>query len=154
MCLIKINFGIGIRWSKTLLFTDYSRDVKWPSSLSDMKFGQVAGVSVGGGGEVVIFHRGNHVWDSQSFDMQNQFLEKDLGPISSPTVLVFHPDTGALLHEWGESMWVEHNLPMYRARQWNCQFSDPAGGLGWGCWDWETLHWLSRQVEISTDNVS
>lgn len=72
-----------------------------------MKLGQVAGVSVGGGGEVVIFHRGDHVWDSQSFNMQNQFLEKDLGPISSPTVLVFHPDTGALLHEWGESMWVE-----------------------------------------------
>lgn len=90
--------------------------------------GQVAGVSVGGGGEVVIFHRGDHVWGSQSFDMQNQFLQKDLGPISSPTVLVFHPDTGALLHQWGESMWVEyldHNLLLYKAKQWHYTISDP-----------------------------
>lgn len=40
----------------------------------------------------------------ESFYSNNTYKERDLGPISSYPILVIHPETGALLHEWGKNM--------------------------------------------------
>lgn len=84
--------------------TDWVSDVNWPVKSSPVRLGQVTGVTLNGKGEVVVFHRGDHVWDGQSFDQLNQYMQKDKGPISMSTVLVYHSETGELLHQWGDNM--------------------------------------------------
>uniref|UniRef100_A0A1B6G878 peptidylamidoglycolate lyase n=1 Tax=Cuerna arida TaxID=1464854 RepID=A0A1B6G878_9HEMI len=96
----------------SLLSEDWSSNADWPGK-NGVHFGQVAGVTVNKQGEVVVFHRGDHVWGAGSFDRLNQYLEKDKGPISSPTVLVIHPETGAVLQKWGENMfYLPHGITL------------------------------------------
>uniref|UniRef100_A0A1B6LWW9 peptidylamidoglycolate lyase n=1 Tax=Graphocephala atropunctata TaxID=36148 RepID=A0A1B6LWW9_9HEMI len=92
------------------LSEDWVPNVNWPAK-DNVRLGQVSGVTVNKRGEVVVFHRGDHVWGAGSFDPLNQFLERDKGPISSPTVLVIHPETGAVLQRWGENMfYLPHGI--------------------------------------------
>jgi hypothetical protein len=65
--------------------------------------GQISAVCFDQEGNVVVFHRGDHTWNSQSF-VAEIYNQKDLGPIEDSTVLVYDSTSGKLLHEWGNNL--------------------------------------------------
>ncbi|XP_053665508.1 peptidyl-alpha-hydroxyglycine alpha-amidating lyase 1 [Anopheles marshallii] len=88
---------------------EYGYVSSWP--ILDRKLGSVSAVAIDGAGNVVIFHRGSHVWSFTSFDTQNVYLEATAGPISQHTVLKFGHNSGTLLQEWGENLfYMPHGL--------------------------------------------
>lgn len=51
----------------------------WFSAQDINDIGQIAGVDVDRNGNVLIFHRGSHVWDKDSFDQHENFQQRDKG---------------------------------------------------------------------------
>lgn len=86
-------------------FIDWLPVPKWPAR-GTPSLGQVSGVSINSRGEVVVFHRVDRQWGSQTFNLYNVYMESDRGPIRNSTVLVFHPESGVVLQKWGENMYV------------------------------------------------
>jgi hypothetical protein len=82
--------------------SDFKVVTNWPDAA--VKLGQASGVDFDTEGNVVVFHRGDRVWDGQTFDQRDNYRQKDLGPIKSDTVLIIHPKTGKILHQWGRDM--------------------------------------------------
>lgn len=81
----------------------------WPAP--SKKLGSVSAVALDVYQHVVVFHRVNRVWNSGTFDMQNIFQEKNLGPISEPTIVTFDRETGNVLNEWGSNLfYLPHGL--------------------------------------------
>lgn len=81
----------------------------WPET--DLNLGQVSGVSVNIHQQPVIFHRADRVWDASTFDYNNNYKHRNLGPISSHTVLTLDPQTGRILKEWGKNLfYMPHGL--------------------------------------------
>ncbi|XP_035663616.1 peptidyl-glycine alpha-amidating monooxygenase B-like isoform X1 [Branchiostoma floridae] len=93
-------------------YTDLRLVPGWPDkSLGSL--GQVAGVGVDSSGNVVIFHRGDHVWDAWTFDSQRQYREKDKGPIRTNTVISLNPQTGKPVKQWGKDFfYLPHGLTL------------------------------------------
>ncbi|XP_040151848.1 peptidyl-alpha-hydroxyglycine alpha-amidating lyase 1 isoform X1 [Anopheles arabiensis] len=88
---------------------EYAYVSSWP--IVDRKLGSVSAVALDGDGNVVIFHRGSHVWQLSSFDTENRYQEATGGPIAQPTVLKFNRNTGELLQQWGENLfYMPHGL--------------------------------------------
>ncbi|VDK75978.1 unnamed protein product [Litomosoides sigmodontis] len=56
------------------------------TSVGGVKLGQVAALSFDSFGNLIIFHRGSRVWDSMSFDVENNLRDK--GPIAEDVILV------------------------------------------------------------------
>lgn len=75
---------------------------KWPDP--SVKFGQLAGVAVDKYGQVVVFHRGSHVWDGSTFDIHDNYMKKEEGPVHADTVVALHPVSGVILKSWGKDM--------------------------------------------------
>lgn len=102
--------GNGQPLSSQSVGQDWLLVPNWPAK-GTPPLGQVSGVSINSRGEIVIFHRGDRQWGSQTFNLQNVYMESDRGPISNSTVLVFHPESGVLLKKWGESMfYMPHGI--------------------------------------------
>lgn len=93
------------------------------SALSNLKFsvsssfkptgilGQVTGVSLTKSGHVVIFHRGPHIWNGQSFYPNETYRLAWEGPIHVDTVLELHSETGILMKSWGKDLfYLPHGL--------------------------------------------
>ncbi|XP_075216771.1 peptidyl-alpha-hydroxyglycine alpha-amidating lyase 1-like isoform X2 [Lycorma delicatula] len=83
----------------------------WPKD--SLELGQVSGVSVDSKGLVYIFHRGDRVWDSSTFDAVNKIttIERHRGPISVPTVIIYNPTSGQILQKWGENLfYLPHGI--------------------------------------------
>ncbi|KAF5307215.1 hypothetical protein FQR65_LT00731 [Abscondita terminalis] len=81
----------------------------WPEA--NLNLGQVSGVAININEEPVIFHRGDRVWDINSFDTQNNYLQRELGPISIHTVLTLNPKTGRVIQKWGKNMfYMPHGI--------------------------------------------
>lgn len=74
----------------------------WPDP--SVKFGQVAAVTVDRQGKVVVFHRGTHVWGTQTFDEYDNYQRKEDGPVNENTVVVLDPQSGAVLKSWGKGL--------------------------------------------------
>ncbi|XP_055534624.1 peptidyl-alpha-hydroxyglycine alpha-amidating lyase 1 isoform X2 [Wyeomyia smithii] len=92
---------------------DYEYVSNWPSL--DRQLGSVSAVAIDSHGNVVIFHRGSHVWDEGTFDSRNVYLPIDRGPIAEPTLLVLSNQTGALVSEWGANyFYMPHGLTIDR----------------------------------------
>jgi hypothetical protein len=90
-------------------FLDYSHIDNWPTS--SKKLGAIGGVSLDVYKNVVAFHRHNRVWNSNTFDQQNRFLQQGLGPIKENTVVAFDRDTGNVVSEWGKDLfYMPHGL--------------------------------------------
>lgn len=53
---------------------------------------------------VVVFHRDNRVWNSETFDSANVFKQRNLGPIKDNTIITFDKETGNVLSEWGSNL--------------------------------------------------
>uniref|UniRef100_A0A8B9FG81 Peptidylglycine alpha-amidating monooxygenase n=1 Tax=Amazona collaria TaxID=241587 RepID=A0A8B9FG81_9PSIT len=83
--------------------------VEWPGL--DLKLGQISGLALDAENNLVIFHRGDHVWDENSFDNTFVYQQRGLGPIEQNTILVLHPSNAKLLHSLGKSLfYLPHGL--------------------------------------------
>ncbi|XP_010130295.1 PREDICTED: LOW QUALITY PROTEIN: peptidyl-glycine alpha-amidating monooxygenase B-like, partial [Buceros rhinoceros silvestris] len=81
----------------------------WPGL--DLKLGQVSGLALDPENNLVIFHRGDHVWDENSFDSKFVYQQRGLGPIEQNTILVLNPSNAKLLHSMGHSLfYLPHGL--------------------------------------------
>ncbi|KAM6230057.1 peptidyl-glycine alpha-amidating monooxygenase isoform 3-T3 [Porphyrio hochstetteri] len=83
--------------------------VEWPGL--DLKLGQVSGLALDPENNLVVFHRGDHVWDENSFDSKFVYQQRGLGPIEQNTILVLNPSNAKLLHSMGKSLfYLPHGL--------------------------------------------
>ncbi|XP_069348760.1 peptidyl-glycine alpha-amidating monooxygenase isoform X11 [Eulemur rufifrons] len=73
--------------------------------------GQVSGVALDLKNNLVIFHRGDHVWDGNSFDSKFVYQQRGLGPIEEDTILVIDPNTAAVIQSSGKNLfYLPHGL--------------------------------------------
>lgn len=73
--------------------------------------GQVSGVALDPNNNLVIFHRGDHVWDGNSFDSMFVYQQRGLGPIEEDTILVIDPNNAAVLRSTGKNLfYLPHGL--------------------------------------------
>ncbi|XP_031522201.1 peptidyl-glycine alpha-amidating monooxygenase isoform X12 [Papio anubis] len=73
--------------------------------------GQVSGVALDPMNNLVIFHRGDHVWDGNSFDSKFVYQQIGLGPIEEDTILVIDPNNAAVLQSSGKNLfYLPHGL--------------------------------------------
>lgn len=92
---------------------EYEYVPEWPRL--NRTLGSVSAVAFDPSGNVVIFHRGRHVWNLLSFDQQNRYLQVQDGPIGESTLLIFHNESGALVGEWGANFFfMPHGLTIDR----------------------------------------
>ncbi|XP_053264328.1 peptidyl-glycine alpha-amidating monooxygenase isoform X6 [Podarcis raffonei] len=83
--------------------------VDWPGI--NLKLGQVSGLALDSNSNLVIFHRGDHVWDANSFDSGYIYQQRGLGPIKESTILVLDPNSSAVLHSTGRNLfYLPHGL--------------------------------------------
>ncbi|XP_058721349.1 peptidyl-glycine alpha-amidating monooxygenase isoform X4 [Poecile atricapillus] len=83
--------------------------MEWP--VLDLKLGQVSGLALDPENNLVVFHRGDHVWDENSFDSKFVYQQRGLGPIEQNTILVLNPNNAKLLHSTGKSLfYLPHGL--------------------------------------------
>lgn len=81
----------------------------WPDP--NRHLGQVSAVDIDTTGNVVVFHRGDRIWSSQTFTYNNLYNERDLGPILQNTIVVFDGSSGSVINEWGSNMFfMPHGL--------------------------------------------
>ncbi|XP_032940563.1 peptidyl-glycine alpha-amidating monooxygenase isoform X8 [Catharus ustulatus] len=83
--------------------------VEWPGL--DLKLGQVSGLALDSENNLVVFHRGDHVWDQNSFDSKFVYQQRGLGPIEQNTIVVLNPSNAKVLHSTGKSLfYLPHGL--------------------------------------------
>ncbi|XP_060091621.1 peptidyl-glycine alpha-amidating monooxygenase isoform X3 [Heteronotia binoei] len=81
----------------------------WPGI--NLKVGQVSGLALDPNSNLVVFHRGDHVWDGNSFDNSYIYQQKGLGPIEESAILVLNPSNSAVLHSTGKNLfYLPHGL--------------------------------------------
>lgn len=71
----------------------------WPKE--NITFGQLSAVAFDIDNNVVFLHRGQHVWDENTFFPNNSYTRIDDGPITAKTVVVLHNATGEFIDAWG-----------------------------------------------------
>ncbi|XP_041254049.1 peptidyl-glycine alpha-amidating monooxygenase isoform X4 [Onychostruthus taczanowskii] len=83
--------------------------VEWPGL--DLKLGQVSGLALDLQNNLVVFHRGDRVWDENSFDSKFVYQQRGLGHIEQNTIIVLNPRNAKLLHSTGKNMfYLPHGL--------------------------------------------
>lgn len=93
----------------SLSIAAHSWESSWPSK--SRKLGSVSAVSFDNDGNVLVFHRGDHVWDGLTFDVSNVYLPLKKGPITANTIIAFNRKTGQVSYEWGNGMfYMPHGL--------------------------------------------
>lgn len=81
----------------------------WPEA--PLQLGQVSGLALDADDNLVIFHRGDHRWGRNSFDSQGRYLERSLGPIRQPAILVVDSAKGKVLRASGRNMfYLPHGI--------------------------------------------
>lgn len=84
-------------------------DTSWQVANRSL-LGQVAGVAVNNEGQLYIFHRGPVVWDETSFTASHVYRHQN-AVIKEPTICVVDPQSGALIHHWGQNMfYMPHSI--------------------------------------------
>ncbi|KAM4615270.1 peptidyl-glycine alpha-amidating monooxygenase B isoform 1-T3 [Polymixia lowei] len=83
--------------------------ITWPES--QLQLGQVSGVALDSDANLVIFHRGDHRWGVNSFDGQDRYQQRSLGPIQQSTILVVDQVKGQVLKASGRNMfYLPHGI--------------------------------------------
>ncbi|XP_032873263.1 peptidyl-glycine alpha-amidating monooxygenase isoform X3 [Amblyraja radiata] len=83
--------------------------VNWPGG--ELKLGQVSGVALDSKNNLVIFHRGNHVWDENSFDRKHIYQPQGIGPIPYNTILTLDPASADVLNAVGvNTFYLPHGI--------------------------------------------
>ncbi|XP_048027279.1 peptidylglycine alpha-amidating monooxygenase isoform X2 [Megalobrama amblycephala] len=81
----------------------------WPEA--ELQLGQVSGLALNSNGDLIIFHRGDHIWGRVSFNMNGIYQQKDLGPIQQPTIIAVDPVKGRVLRASGRNMfYLPHGI--------------------------------------------
>uniref|UniRef100_A0A8C1INI2 Peptidylglycine alpha-amidating monooxygenase n=1 Tax=Cyprinus carpio TaxID=7962 RepID=A0A8C1INI2_CYPCA len=81
----------------------------WPEA--GLQLGQVSGLALKSNGDLIIFHRGDHVWGINSFNFNGVYQQKDLGPIQQSTIMVVDPVKGKVLKASGRNMfYMPHGI--------------------------------------------
>lgn len=75
--------------------------VPWLST--EVRLGQVTGVSLDPDDNIYLFHRAERIWDEHSFDDHDVYALQHLGPIIHGTILVFNSN-GTLLNQLGHNL--------------------------------------------------
>lgn len=90
--------------------SDYSRVQNWPTPAK--KLGAISAVALDVYKNVVVFHRAERVWNSETFDVTtNVFKQRNLGAIKDSTIITFDRETGNVLTEWGDNLFfMPHGL--------------------------------------------
>ncbi|VBB33239.1 unnamed protein product [Acanthocheilonema viteae] len=83
------------------------------TSVDGIKLGQVSALSFDSFGNLIILHRGSRVWDSMSFDVENNLQDKR--PIAEDVILITHSNesngTLSLRNKYGrEKFYIPHGL--------------------------------------------
>jgi peptidylamidoglycolate lyase len=74
-------------------------------------FGQVTGLAINLRGNLVLFHRGDHVWDADTFDSSEIYLLTRDGPIREDTIIELQADTLNQVSSWGSNLFfLPHGL--------------------------------------------
>lgn len=93
---------------KFSILTAHTWDTTWPTS---RKLGVVSAVSFDNSNNVVVFHRADHAWDSNTFDQNNVYRQRDRGPVPVNAIIAFNRNTGAVAYEWGKDLfYMPHGL--------------------------------------------
>ncbi|XP_048383206.2 peptidyl-glycine alpha-amidating monooxygenase A isoform X4 [Stegostoma tigrinum] len=83
--------------------------VDWPGE--KLELGQVSGVALDSKNNLVIFHRGNHVWDENSFDQKHIYQAQGIGPIQYNTILTLDPVSMKVLNAVGANVfYLPHGI--------------------------------------------
>lgn len=83
--------------------------IDWPGL--NLKLGQVSGLALDPKNNLVIFHRGDHVWNGNSFDRKFVYQMRGIGPIEQSTILVVDPTSSTVLQSTGKNMfYLPHGL--------------------------------------------
>ncbi|VDN01888.1 unnamed protein product [Thelazia callipaeda] len=82
-------------------------------SINGIKLGQVSGLCFDSSGNLIIFHRGSRVWDSNSFNTENVLRDKT--PIMEDAILVTYSNkpnaTFLLRHKYGSgNFYIPHSI--------------------------------------------
>ncbi|KAG8221827.1 hypothetical protein J437_LFUL003461 [Ladona fulva] len=81
----------------------------WPDP--NKKLGQLSAVSIDVFGNVVVFHRGDRVWNGHTFGSSIIYQERARGPIKDKTIVGFNAVTGEVVYEWGNDIfYLPHGL--------------------------------------------
>jgi peptidylamidoglycolate lyase len=83
-------------------FVGFTVVESWPAASE--KFGQISAVSFDVHGNIVIFHRGDRIWDGNTFLTNNVYNQQGLGPIMQPTIVVLNASSGHVVEKWGRNM--------------------------------------------------
>ncbi|XP_012282254.1 peptidyl-alpha-hydroxyglycine alpha-amidating lyase 1 isoform X2 [Orussus abietinus] len=81
-------------------------DARWNVNYT---FGQISAVSIDPDGNIAVFHRGDRIWNSESFNRENKF-DPTNGPIKQNTIILLNKG-GKKILEWGENLfYMPHGL--------------------------------------------
>ncbi|XP_072752956.1 peptidyl-alpha-hydroxyglycine alpha-amidating lyase 1 isoform X2 [Anoplolepis gracilipes] len=86
------------------------KNIKWDMHwAAQVKLNQMSAVSMDPYGNIAIFHRGDRVWDSHTFDNGNRF-DPNNGPITQNTIILLNKN-GRVILEFGKNMfYLPHGL--------------------------------------------
>ncbi|XP_041429450.1 peptidyl-glycine alpha-amidating monooxygenase B isoform X2 [Xenopus laevis] len=105
--------GADTRVKQHLGDVHLEEDTDWPGV--NLKVGQVSGLALDPKNNLVIFHRGDHVWDENSFDRNFVYQQRGIGPIQESTILVVDPNTSKVLKSTGQNLFfLPHGLTIDR----------------------------------------
>uniref|UniRef100_F7DDW9 Peptidylglycine alpha-amidating monooxygenase n=1 Tax=Xenopus tropicalis TaxID=8364 RepID=F7DDW9_XENTR len=105
--------GADTREKQHLGDVHLEEDTDWPGV--NLKVGQVSGLALDPKNNLVIFHRGDHVWDENSFDRNFVYQQRGIGPIQESTILVVDPNTSKVLKSAGKNLFfLPHGLTIDR----------------------------------------
>ncbi|XP_069481562.1 peptidyl-glycine alpha-amidating monooxygenase isoform X2 [Ambystoma mexicanum] len=83
--------------------------IDWPGV--NLKLGQVSGLALDPENNLVIFHRGDHVWNGDSFDRKFVYQLRGIGPIEQSAILVVDPSSSAIVKSTGRNLfYLPHGL--------------------------------------------
>lgn len=76
-------------------------------------FGNIAGIDIDKQGNMIIFHRGSHVWTAATFDANDVYQPERESPIAEQTVVTVDPNTNKVLSAWGrDRFFMPHGLSL------------------------------------------
>lgn len=82
---------------------------EWPAE--QLNIGQVGGLATDKEGHVNVFHRAEREWTDKTFDENNVYAEKELGPITAPAIVRFNKTNGEVIDKWGAGkFYMPHGL--------------------------------------------
>ncbi|XP_075976775.1 peptidyl-alpha-hydroxyglycine alpha-amidating lyase 1-like isoform X2 [Anticarsia gemmatalis] len=85
---------------------------EWVSNWPDrtVTLGQVSGLALDNAGRLLVFHRGSHKWDADTFNERDVYNFIATPAIREPTILVLN-DTGELVDQWGQDLfYMPHGI--------------------------------------------